>query len=175
MPSGRTHDAFTILLAAPVMACAYAATRDPWLTTLVAAGFLFGGLMFGPDLDTASKQYARWRVFRFLWFPYRSFFKHRSRWSHGLVFGTMLRVIYFMGAVTLAAFIATYGYTTYIGGSLPGLWEFPRVWARLGDYSSSVLGNYGAVSLLVGMWLGAATHTAADLAGTYIRTGRAKL
>src|SRR5687767_2221855 len=116
MPSGKTHDAITLILAAPTFAVTYAVARDAWLSTLVTTGFLFGGLMFGPDLDTISKPYSRWKFARFLWVPYRSFFKHRSRWSHGLIFGTLLRVVYFMGVGTSVAFLASFTYTTYAGG-----------------------------------------------------------
>src|SRR4051794_30468309 len=100
MPSGRTHDAITFLLAAPAGAAAYAAAGNLSASLIVAGAFVFGGLMFGPDLDTVSRQYLRWSVFRFLWFPYRSFFRHRSRFSHGLIFGALLRVVYFLGAVS---------------------------------------------------------------------------
>ena len=172
MPSGKTHDAITLILAAPAFAGAYAATRSVWLATVVTVAFLFGGLMFGPDLDTASRQYSRWSVFRILWFPYRNFFKHRSRWSHGVVFGTLLRVVYFMGIATGVAFVAAYAYASYAGGRLPAIWDFARVWTTLREFSDSVLGAYGAAALFVGMWAGAASHTFTDLAGTYIKTGR---
>ena len=172
MPSGKTHDAITILLAGPVIAGAYAATGDLWLSSFVSAGFLFGGLMFGPDLDTASKQYSRWSFLKILWFPYRNFFKHRSRWSHGLIFGTLFRVIYFMGAATLAAFVTSYAYVSYAGGKLPGIWEFARVWSELRVYSNSILGASGLIAIFAGMWFGAASHTFTDLAGSYVKTGR---
>jgi len=172
MPSGKTHDVITIFLAAPVFAGAYVATRDIWLSTFVSVGSLFGGLMFGPDLDTASKQYSRWSFVKFLWFPYRNFFKHRSRWSHGLIFGTLIRVIYFMGVATLAAFLTTYAYASYVGGKLPGIWEFARVWSELRGYSNSILGSNGLIAMFAGMWVGAASHTFTDLAGSYVKTGR---
>ena len=173
MPSGKTHDAITIILAAPLLGVTFLMTRDPWLSVVVAVGFLFGGFMFGPDLDTASKQYSRWKIFKLLWFPYRSFFKHRSRWSHGLVVGTLLRVIYFMGVATCVAFLWTYAYTIiFTGGDLPAIWDFPRVWARLRQYSDSALGPYGLLGLFIGMWFGAASHTFTDLAGSYVKTGR---
>ena len=173
MPSGKTHDAITLILAAPVLVATYFAARDPWLSAVVTVGFLFGGLMFGPDLDTASKQYSRWKFAKFLWFPYRNFFKHRSRWSHGLLFGTLLRVIYFMGVATCFAFLLTYAYTSYAGGEPPGIMDFTRAWTRLREYSNTAFGLYGIPGLFVGMWVGAASHTFTDLAGTYIKTGRA--
>jgi hypothetical protein len=52
MPSGKTHDAVTLLLIVPTFALSYAATTNFPVSMTVAAAFLFGGLMFGPDLDT---------------------------------------------------------------------------------------------------------------------------
>src|SRR5436190_9049930 len=121
MPSGKTHDAITLILAAPAFAVTYAATNSFPLSIVVAAAFIFGGIMFGPDLDTVSRQYSRWLIFRFIWLPYRRFFKHRSRFSHGLIFGALGRVVYFMGVLTLAVFFAAYIYAIYWNGKLPSL------------------------------------------------------
>ena len=172
MPSGKTHDAVTFLLAAPTFGVAYVASGHIRFACLAAAGFLFGGLMFGPDLDTVSKQYSRWRFLRILWFPYRSFFKHRSRWSHGLMFGTLLRVVYFMGVVTCVVFLILYMAAGITGGELPSAPGVLKAWARLREFSDAVLGRYGLIGLFVGMWVGAASHTFTDIAGTYVKTGR---
>lgn len=172
MPSGRTHDAITFLLAAPAFAATYAATKNVGASTTVAAAFVFGGLMFGPDLDTVSRQYSRWFIFRFLWFPYRSFFKHRSRFSHGLIFGALIRVVYFMGAVTLVAFSAVYVYAAYSGGTLTGLDELTGVWRQIGRFTRDNFGEYFLLFVFLGLWLGAASHTFTDMAGSFIKTGR---
>ena len=172
MPSGKTHDLITIALAVPVFMGTYAAASDGTIAGVVTAAFLFGGLMFGPDLDTVSKQYSRWLILRFLWFPYRSFFKHRSRWSHGMIFGTLLRVVYFMGAVTLSAFIAAYFVRAYLGGELPNPIDFVQNWKTLGNYSNAHLGARILPAVFFGMWVGAASHTVTDLIGSYVKTGR---
>ena len=172
MPSGKTHDAVTFLLSAPVFGVTYLALGDLRIAGIIGLGFLFGGLMFGPDLDTVSKQYSRWGFFKVLWFPYRNFFKHRSRWSHGMMFGTLLRVVYFMGVVTCAAFLTAHAVMSVSGGRSPSIWDFPKVWTELRTYSNAFLGAYGLVGLFVGMWLGAASHTLTDLAGTYVKAGR---
>lgn len=172
MPSGKVHDAITFLLAAPILAVTYAATFSPASSFVVTAAFLFGGLMFGPDLDTLSKQYSRWNVFKVLWYPYRSFFKHRSRWSHGLVFGTLLRIVYFMGVLTLAAFVTVFALACYFEGSLPNLQEFAETWRTIGEFTRTNLGDGFLMALFTGMWAGAASHTFTDMAGSYIKTGR---
>jgi uncharacterized metal-binding protein len=172
MPSGKTHDAVTLLLAVPAFAAAYAATRSFSASMVVAVAFIFGGLMFGPDLDTVSRQYSRWSVFRLLWFPYKSFFKHRSRFSHGLIFGAFFRAVYFMGILTLAAFVAAYIYATYSGGKLPGLLDFAHIWQSVGDFTRAQCGEHFLLMLFIGLWLGAASHTFTDMAGSFIKTGR---
>lgn len=172
MPSGKTHDAITFLLAAPVFAGAYSLTRSGSVALAVTAAFLFGGLMFGPDLDTVSKQASRWGIFKSLWYPYRVCFKHRSRWSHGLIFGTLFRVVYFVGALTLFAFAAVYAWASITGGELPQLFDFAQQWNTVGGYSARYFEASVFAAVFIGMWAGAASHTFTDMAGTYIKTGR---
>lgn len=172
MPSGKTHDAITFLFVAPVFAATWKFTENFALASVVTFAFLFGGLMFGPDLDTASKQYSRWGFFRLLWYPYQVFFKHRSRWSHGLVFGTFLRVVYFMGALTLLSFLVTYIFITVSGGELPDLLEYTKMWRQIGEFTRLNFGEYAFPALFAGLWLGAASHTVTDMAGSFIKTGR---
>ena len=172
MPSGRTHDAITLILAAPVFGLTYAATANLVMGIAVTAAFVFGGLMFGPDLDTLSKQYARWGIFRLLWFPYRSIFKHRSRWSHGLIFGTLFRVVYCMGVVTLVAFLVFVAAEAIWGGHVPGFSAFTEAWRQIGVFMRGTFGANILPAVFFGMWIGAASHTFADMAGTYVKTGR---
>ncbi|CAN5293923.1 hypothetical protein BH10ACI1_BH10ACI1_01410 [soil metagenome] len=172
MPSGKTHDAITFLFVAPIFAASYSITREMSISAIITIAFLFGGLMFGPDLDTMSKQYTRWSFFRILWFPYQTVFKHRSRWSHGLIFGTFLRVVYFMGILTLVSFFAAYIYATYTGGDLPRLVEFAQTWRQIGEYIRTNIGEYTMPSAFIGLWLGAASHTFTDMAGSFVKTGR---
>ncbi len=172
MPSGRTHDALTIILAAPAFVITYAATRNFPATIAVTVSFLFGGFMFGPDLDTVSKQYSRWGIFRLLWFPYRSVFKHRSRWSHGLIFGTLFRVVYCMGVLTIAAFLVFVPAAAISGGHVPGVSAFTEALRQLGGFMRGTFGGNILPAVFLGMWIGAASHTFADMASTYVRTGR---
>jgi len=173
MPNAKTHDAITVMLAAPAAAAAYAATSRVSAAVIVSLSFLFGGLMFGPDLDTVSRQYSRWGVLRWLWFPYRSFFKHRSRFSHGLILGALLRVLYFAGVVTLVLFVTAYVYASCTGGRLPKPADIAVVWGPIGGFVNSHLGG-GDFYLFsfVGVWVGAASHTFTDVAGSFIKTGR---
>ena len=172
MPSGRTHDAITLFLAAPAFGAGYVTTRQAWLAAIMTVAFVFGGLMFGPDLDTVSKQYGRWWVFKGLWFPYRTFFKHRSRWSHGLIFGTLVRVIYFTGIIALGGFIATYVIEFISGVRIAGVVDFIAAWRHLGDAFRGYIGETAALAVFIGLWLGAASHSFTDIAGTFVKTGK---
>lgn len=172
MPSGKTHDAVTFFLVAPTFAATWKLTESLSLSIIVTIAFVFGGLMFGPDLDTHSKQYTRWSVFRFLWYPYQTFFAHRSRWSHGLIFGTLLRVIYFMGALTLLSFVVTYFLATYSGGTVSSLLEFAQTWRNLGDYVRAHFGEQAFTWAFLGLWLGAASHTLTDMIGSFVKHGK---
>jgi len=172
MPSGKTHDAITILLAVPAFVAAYVYTHSPISGGVVGAAFVFGGLMFGPDLDTVSRQYSRWLIFRFLWFPYRSFFSHRSRFSHGLIFGALIRVVYFMGVMTLIAFVAALVRMGIVGDNTPNVADLPQTWRTMGELSRSYFGQYFLLFVFLGLWLGAASHTFTDMAGSFIKTGK---
>jgi uncharacterized metal-binding protein len=172
MPSGRTHDAITFLLAVPSGIAGFVLTHSVVSGSVICIAFLFGGLMFGPDLDTISRQYSRWSLLKFLWFPYRHFFKHRSRFSHGLIFGALIRVIYFMGVLTTCAFVAACVLAGYSGGKVPDVSEVMRIWRSIGGFVTARFGEHFMLNVFIGLWLGAASHTLTDVAGSFIKTGR---
>lgn len=172
MPSGRSHDAITILLAAPAAVGVYAFTRNLPIAVIATVAFIFAGVMFGPDLDTKSKQYSRWGPLRLIWIPYRTIFRHRSRWSHGLIFGTLFRVVYFVGIATLIAFATFSAYSYGTSGIIPNPETFARGWESIGLMAGSGSTTKVLMTILAGMWAGAASHTITDVAITYIKTGR---
>lgn len=174
MPSGKIHDGITILLCLPAFAFTYRATGDLTNSFVLTAGFLFGGLVFGPDLDTTSKQYRRWGIFRFLWFPYKAVLEHRSRLSHGLVFGVAFRVIYFAGVVTLFLFCVAYILALKTGADLPELEDFLESWVHLIILLESYFGEGAFFYFFGGIWLGSASHTLTDVAVTFIKTGKVR-
>jgi uncharacterized metal-binding protein len=153
---------------------AWRLTGDSSLAAIATGAFLFGGLMFGPDLDTQSIQYTRWGVFRILWFPYKVVFAHRSRWSHGLVFGTLFRVVYFCGAVTLFGAILFYLAAMLRNAAPPSLSQIRELWETAGDWTRLNFGYFALTAVFIGLWLGAASHTVTDLIGTFLKTGRVK-
>ena len=172
MPSGRTHDAITLLLAVPTFVAAWGATRSVPLTVAATVGMLFGGLMFGPDLDILSRQYTRWGLFRFLWWPYRVVFRHRSRWSHGIIFGTLIRVVYFGLVVTLVVCAAIYLRATFVAGVPADYCAVVRAWQAI-EAGAALQGHalHLLLAVLAGLWWGAASHTLTDVAWSVLRKG----
>lgn len=162
MPSGKTHDKITFWLVVPTFLATYAFTQKYDVAILATLGMLFGGLMFGPDLDINSKQYYRWGFLRFLWWPYQKVFSHRSIFTHGIFVGTLVRIMYFFLMIILITLIAVC------------LWEIvqgkdPNPRLLLNAISSQIIAiiqhiplNY-LVAALLGVWLGAASHTLADV------------
>lgn len=174
MPSGKAHDAITVLLAIPIFVVSFLITQNLTLSFVIAVFSLIGGLVFGPDLDTTSSNYSRWGIFRIIWFPYRIFFKHRSRFTHGIIFGTLLRTIYLMGMLTLIVFLLTCAVAVYRNNALPDLMLLTQEWQRFGELISTYLGPNFALLIFIGLWLGGLAHSLTDIAGTYVKTGKLK-
>ena len=171
MPSGRTHDLITLALVPLAAGVAYYSTANWKVAAIVAAGLIFGGLMFGPDLDIYSRQYERWGPLKGLWWPYRMPFAQRSLWSHSILFGTLIRVIYFLVVVTLGLAITLYARHAYIHRAGNGIAELngavARVWEALAPIKRSYL-----IAGFLGLWLGASSHTAADVLGSFFKSVR---
>ena len=106
MPSGKNHDRLTWLCLPLVVGITTIVTRNSQLVCLLTGGFLFSGLMFGPDLDIYSLQYKRWGLLRWLWLPYQKILPHRSLFSHGLFIGTAIRIFYLLTCIFIIAALA---------------------------------------------------------------------
>ncbi len=105
MPSGKTHDKLTLYSCLPLALGGFCFGLDGILLSTLLAGHLFGGFMFGPDLDSKSLPYKRWGLLRFIWKPYQSLGGHRSfaSQSHDSLFGPVLRLIY-VGLIVVLIF-----------------------------------------------------------------------
>lgn len=163
MPSGRTHDLITFAIAPPVFAGAQYYAGDTMLAATTTVAMVFAGLMFGPDLDLDSKPYRRWGPLRFIWKPYQMAFSHRSRLTHGLVLGTIFRILYFIAIMTVLAATGLYLRQRYLyGASTTWGAEFERVSLDLGAFWNRTQKEY-FWAVFVGLWIGAAAHTLSDL------------
>lgn len=94
MPNGKTHDMITIGTTPIVGGVSYWLTNDLKTTAILLVLFLFSSFMFNGDLDTNSRPYNRWWLLKMIWIPYQLMFTHRSILTHGLVIGTIVRLLY---------------------------------------------------------------------------------
>ena len=160
MPSGRTHDRITLYALPLVAGVTLWQSRSSNVTLLVAGGFLFGGLMFGPDLDIYSLQYQRWGFLRWIWLPYQKSLRHRSFLSHGPIIGTTLRVLY------LACLLAVLALFVLV--IVAKLWNLTFTWHDVGVTIGRSLTNYSIefFALFLGLELGAMSHSLSDWSGS---------
>ncbi|HEY9803658.1 MAG TPA: metal-binding protein [Leptolyngbyaceae cyanobacterium] len=160
MPSGRTHDRITLWALPMVAGVTFWQTRSGNVTLLVAGGFMFGGLMFGPDLDIYSRQYQRWGFLRWIWLPYQKSLRHRSFLSHGPLIGTTLRVVY------LSSLLAVL--TLVILAVADKLLNMAVTWQDLERTVGRSLSSYARefLALFLGLELGAMSHSLSDWGGS---------
>lgn len=164
MPSGSTHDRITLWSLPIVTGLAVAFTRSSNLTLMISGGFLFSGLMLSPDLDLPSRPYKRWGWLRWIWIPYQKALRHRSVFSHGLVIGTTLRVLY------LVSWLVVFGVLSL--AVIQFFREEPNRSRELAEVVGRSLVDYRAecLALLVGLELGAMSHSLSDgIGSTYKR------
>jgi uncharacterized metal-binding protein len=130
---------------------------------VLIVSLLFSGLAISPDLDLNSSVYKRWGLLRWLWWPYQKLVPHRSWISHSFLLGPLLRVTYFLLTVWGIFRIGSFFVDRFLvpmdrnalsrqwTDALLGLWQtHPRHFQML----------------LLGLFLGAFLHSAADLAVT---------
>ena len=167
MPSGRTHDRITLWSLPVVAALSFGLVHSTHLTLFVSGGFLFSGLMFGPDLDINSRQFQRWGWFRWLWRPYQTSLNHRSFLSHGPLIGTALRVLY-LATWLVVIIILAFGIDRILGleWSIFGLLE--TGWRSLSQHYMEV------IALLVGLEVGAMSHSVSDWTSSAYKRFKAK-
>lgn len=157
MPSGKVHDQITIIaaaIAAPVWwFCVPAPVQSVGECATLCGTILFSGLMLSPDLDLDSSIYQRWGPLRFLWWPYQKIMPHRSVFSHSLVVGPLLRLLYF--------FALAYG-----------LWRISTYFVSLAvpNFDRNGLSQAGADSLF-GLWRTHPHYVEMAALGVFIGTG----
>ncbi|MBD1913806.1 MULTISPECIES: metal-binding protein [unclassified Leptolyngbya] len=160
MPSGHTHDRITLWTLPLVGIGTLLATASSTSTLLMAGGYLFGGLMFGPDLDIHSVQFKRWGWFRWIWIPYQGSLSHRSPLSHSPITGTALRILYLLVLL---------GFFTFLGLAMVNQigqlgWSWGDIFGGMGRSLSQYRTHW--FTLVIGIELGALSHILADWATT---------
>ncbi|MEB3339987.1 metal-binding protein [Okeania sp.] len=167
MPSGSNHDRITLWSLPIVTGLSFGLLRSTHLTLFVSGGFLFSGLMFGPDLDIYSRQFQRWGWLKWLWRPYQKSLHHRSFLSHGPIIGTALRLLYLLTWLSVLVVLGL------IIDQLLGLegrtLEFVvGLWRSLSQHYPEV------IALLVGLEVGAMSHSVSDWSSSAYKRYKAK-
>lgn len=169
MPSGRTHDRITWTCLPLILILGLLLTQQLSLTLVIGASFLFGGLMFGPDLDVRSRQSRRWGIFGWIWRPYRGWLRHRSWLSHGPIAGTLLRLVILSLWLLLL---------TLLGLEIAHRLGWAAItWGQLGQAIGHTLWHHRGIwlALFIGLELGAMSHSLSDwLVSSWKRASKAR-
>lgn len=168
MSCGKFHDKTTVYALVPLMGLCWALTDEISQCLIFAFGFLFGGFMFGPDLDTYSIQYKRWGLLRFIWIPYQRLGGHRSfiTQSHDLLLGTLIRIVYLFVIFACLFFFGFSLIKIFCPEIIKNLTEKACENERTltGSFNSSL--SLIIILFFVGVWLGNALHIFADWASS---------
>lgn len=92
MPNHTTHETLNIIILIPLLFLGFPNTNY-YSLLLFSVGYVLCTFFVTPDLDTNSRPYHRWKVFRTLWWPYNKLFKHRGI-SHHCVWGPVSLIVY---------------------------------------------------------------------------------
>ena len=138
MPDGKTHDKISIYTTPIVGILTYVITKDIKITAFLMFTYVFASFMFNGDLDTHSKPFNRWWVFKMIWIPYQIMFTHRSIFTHGIIIGTVVRILYL------------------------GIIPFIVLWAKGSLDLFLTIDVSTMLIILIGLELGSAVHTISD-------------
>jgi len=139
MPNGRTHDIITAVTTPIVSGVTYYICKDIKTTLIILGLFLFSSLMFNGDLDIDSRPYNRWWLLKMIWIPYQLMFEHRSIFTHGIIIGTIIRILY-IGVIPFA--ICAFKGQTHIVTNMVTL--------------------HNMIIIFIGLELGSAIHSISD-------------
>lgn len=157
MATGKEHDQGILVFTVVVGAVTYYFTKDIFISFLMTAGHLVGGLFLSPDLDLASLAYYRWGFFKGVWKPYqsviphRSWFFHRNVLSHAPIVGSLGRVLYLGVIVFFVLWLIDNAAKTTWGVAL---WNFLNK------------NRLTLIYLFLGLEVSAWVHLAMDIAAT---------
>jgi len=115
MPSGKTHEKASMIMAWGASTVLLGlGTPIPDVAALAVG--LLSTRWLSADLDLRlSSPAERWGPLKVVWKPYQAIVKHRSKISHSVLFGTLIRITHFLFLWALSWSIATLIAFTLIG------------------------------------------------------------
>jgi uncharacterized metal-binding protein len=125
MASGRNHDR-AITLTTPIMLAAAIASGHADVGLIATASYYLAGMYLSPDLDLVSRPFKRWGFLRWLWLPYQRLIPRHRHWlSHGLVIGSIVRLLYLATLVSpLLVLFPGLQRIQWVGVTLPNVVAF---------------------------------------------------
>lgn len=102
MATGKTHDYIGLGLGITASLAILVNDVNVKCIFFFSTAWLFATFIFSPDTDVMPKK--RVMILRFLLFPYSIIFKHRGL-SHGILTGTITRIVYLILMFALIIFI----------------------------------------------------------------------
>lgn len=157
MPSGKVHDKVSFALLPLVAGGSYYITNDIKQTGILSVSYIFSALMFSGDLDIRSKQTNRWKFLKFIWIPYKKMFRHRSKFTHGVVLGTIIRVLY-LTAVIIGFLILGNLFSNFIFGK-----EVVDIKMFIENSKNIIIENSQIVlTIFIGLMIGSLSHSLTD-------------
>jgi len=94
MPDGKIHDEISLITTPVIAGLVWFVFGNTESLVIITVSYIFASFMFNGDLDIVSKPYNRWWLFKIIWVPYQMMFKHRSIFTHGIIIGTLVRILY---------------------------------------------------------------------------------
>ena len=168
MPSGKVHDRIALISVLPLFLTGMIIFLPNLIKIfLFTLASFFCQIMFGPDLDLQSTQYKRWGIFRWIWIPYRKIFKHRSRFSHGLLFGPIIRCVYLALAGFTVLIVLNYMIYQLLGLNI--LLKSIPLTAGLVIKLNFIKVYYYLIPVISGLFIGAAIHTFTDKIDSFFK------
>jgi uncharacterized metal-binding protein len=96
---------------------------------------------------------------------------HRSRWSHSILLGTIIRIIYFLAVITLLLAASLFVRDLFIYRTRTGVGEFTGAFIRVWEILSPIKRDY-LIAAFAGLWTGATSHTLSDVIGSFFKSVR---
>ncbi len=168
MPNAPTHDAITLITAVAADAAYFRLVPHPdtAVATLFTVAYVFAGYACAGDLDLNSREYNRWGRLRFLWWPYQKLIPHRSRLSHGLVLGGIIRILYLLFVAISLSWGGAYLFSLYRKTVNPTAYTINN----LLELNAFIHGHpYQVTAASAGFILAGTVHSIADIISTWIK------
>lgn len=171
MPSGKVHDKITqrfLIAFIIIFVLGWQYTYFYFIEFIIfLVGYLIGSYYLGPDLDTLSSQYNRWKCLKFLWRPYQKLGGHRSfqTQSHDSLFGLLFRLLY-LGVILMGLGLIIF-FITILLGYQPMYIIYKAIYTI--KYIMQYITPKYIIIIFVGLWTAHLLHVATDWLNKYIK------